>query len=117
MDRRERIQYRLGTPNLAFVLLKRFKELYNASTGSKVQVTGHLTQRRGQFYIEMPPRELLSFYPEVRTPLVLPARFRASSCPTLGTLASFKGTIRVFRVSELRPFSQIKWKKILEVDD
>lgn len=116
-DRRERIQHRLGVPNLAFALLKRFKELYNTSTGSKVQVTGHLTQRKGQFFIEMPPRELLRFYPEVMTPLVLPARFRVSPCPSIGTLASFKGTIRVFRCSELRPFSQIKWRKILEVDD
>ncbi|MFX0092602.1 MAG: hypothetical protein ACFFBD_12635 [Candidatus Hodarchaeota archaeon] len=116
-SRKERIQRKLEAPNLAFAILKRFREVYRAPIGTKVKLVGMLTKQGNQFFIEMPPRELLCFYPKVQTQLILPVRFGKLIPPPKGIMTTFSGTINAFSYSELLPSSPIKCQKFLAVDD
>ncbi len=117
-DRRERIKRKLGASNLAFAILRRFRDIYNSPTGSTVETVGFLTQRDGQLFVEMPPRELISFYPKIKTILTLPVQYTASHPPPIGTITNFKGTIQAQKISKnLRRSSKIKTRRILVLED
>lgn len=93
-DRRETIKFRLKTPNLAVAVQRRFQVVYSKKIGEKVTIPGFLVWRRNKFFIEMPPRELMGYYPEFDQPLSLKAEFEKKTDPSIGTLASFTGTIK-----------------------
>ena len=93
-SRRETVKFRLKAPNLAVAVQRRFQEAYSKKIGEKVTIPGFLVWRRDNFFIEMPPRELMGYYPEFDQPLSLKAEFEINTNPSIGTLASFTGTIK-----------------------
>ena len=118
-DLRKRIQERLKSPNLAVSIQRRFRDLYHAKTGERVRITGLLVRRDQKLFIEMPPRELLSFYPEIEQSLILPIKFISHPLPPVGIISSFKGSIKAELPygKYIRKLDQIFGNKYLEVND
>jgi hypothetical protein len=64
-ERKERIRKRLNAPNLSFAILKRYRDIYRAIIGTKISVEGILVSEGGKFHFEMPPKELIAYYPDI----------------------------------------------------
>ena len=115
---RESIRHKLKAPNLAFAVMNRLQKPYHGMIGEKLRVTGFLVSRNNRYFIEMPPKEFLGYYPEITHPLSLLVNFETQP-PPVGTLSSFKGIVKARhdRISKIQKSSQVFGERYLEIDE